>query len=493
MGKGTAGQTIERAVREAASGNADRARALLSQALDEGADAGEVHLQLGRLELSAGELEEAADLFELAVHFDPRLGQAWLHLSAIRLRQARFGDALEAAKRALPGAGAGGYSNLALALRGSGRFDEAVQVLERALELDPDSRDARANLGLLLRDQGKIDQAIAHLEWVLERDPADGVAAWNLAVMRLASGNFRAAWADYELRWLQPDAVRRNFDFPRWDGSPLAGRTLLIYAEQGLGDEIMFASCVPEIFAAGGAVVLECSPRLAALFRRSFPAVTVIEAFADRGPDWLERLPRIDCQVAIGSLPRVLNLDRSDFPRSPSYLKAHQAQIERWRSALKRIGPGLKIGLCWRGGAPQTGGLLRSLDVAQLEPLWRLPGCHFVSLQHGATEEYVAAADRDFGAKIHCWPGIGHDMDETAGLIQALDIVVSVTTTVVHLAGALGQTAWAMVPVSAEWRYQAAGERMPWYPSVRLFRQPASNAWSSVVEAIARELAAHGR
>jgi tetratricopeptide (TPR) repeat protein len=466
------------------------AQRLLEQALDEGADPAEVHYRLGLIQLASRAPQEAADSFELAVHLRPGFGEAWLELSALHLREARFAPAAQAAEAALAGGAerAACLNNLGLARRGLGQFDAALGAFREALAAAPQHGQARANLGLALRDLGRPDEAIGQLEAALRASPHDAELLWNLAVMRLASGDFARGWEDYEKRWQHPDSLRRNFGYPVWDGEPLDGKSILIYAEQGLGDQIMFASCVKEAARDAARCVLECSPKLSALFARSFPGATVVPAAADHPEGWRARLPPIDCQIPIGSLPRVLKRDWTSFPRHAGYLKADTVRSAAIRAELARLGGGPKIGISWRGGAPRTGQPLRSLAVADLAPLWKLQGCHYVSLQYGETGEDIAAAQA-LGASLGDWPRVGDDLDEAAALIEALDLVVSVTTTAVHLTGALGREAWVLVPSVPEWRYLTHGERMPWYPGVRLFRQATVLDWRATVQSVANEVA----
>lgn len=479
--------------REAAvRGDLSAAQAHLERALDLGADPAEVHLLQGRLHAAAGRMQDAIDAFELAHHFRPEAPEAGLELSAAYLRLARFDDALEAARAATRCAGAGpaAFSNLGLAARAQGRYDEAEQALRRALALDAANLPARVNLGLVLKDLGRIDEAVAGFEAILADHPEDGEARWNLAVLRLARGEYRRGWEDYGQRWRQRDALARHFDFPAWDGTPPGDRIVLVYAEQGLGDEIMFASCIPDAMRRGGRWIVECSPRLQGLFRRSFPGADVRASPLDAGPGWRERLGRVDLQVAAGSLPGLLGREAGAFPAHTGYLRADPERAAAWKGRLARLGPGLKVGLSWRGGDPRTGRRVRSIELAQLAPVLAARGCRFVSLQYGDAAAECDEARRALGAPLAHWPEALADLDETAALVGALDLVVTVTTAVVHLSGALGAPAWVMVPASPEWRYGLSGERMPWYPSVRLLRQERALEWEPLIGRVARELAA---
>ena len=455
------------------------AERLLDDALDEGADPAEVHYRLGLAQLGRGAVEEAAESFEVAVHARPDHAEAWSRLSAMQIQQGRFEDAHRSAQTAI-GLGIEASNNLGLACRGLGRLEEALVAFRAAIERDAAHPEARANLGIVLRDLGRVDEAIAQFDEVLRYDPLDHDVLWYRSVARLASGDFSGGWQDYEKRWLQRDAIRRPGGIPACTG-PLGNRSILVTTEQGIGDQIMFASCLPEVIGMAAHCTIESWPKLVSLFARSFPSTTVV-AFPAEGV-------RADCQVPVGSLPLALNRGIAGFPPHEGYLRADPARVTHWRSELEHLGPGVKIGISWRGGTPRTGLPLRSISMAQLAPLWGLAGCQFVSVQYGDTAQDVATARREFGARLHAFDLPAEDLDETAALLCALDLTISVTTAVVHLAGALGREAWVMVPAAPEWRYLMSGERMPWYPGVLLFRQRSLLDWAPVVNAIAARLA----
>ena len=254
----------------------------------------------------------------------------------------------------------------------------------------------------------------------------------------------------------------------------------MLYGEQGIGDEIMFASCVSDLLATGVACTLACDPRLATLFTRSFPGARV------RGIDSPDALASEPCdqQAALGDLPRVLRSRAEDFPVHAGYLRADPARVAHWRRELDRYGDGPKIGISWRGGTPLTRGSVRSLKPGDLAPVLGLPGLTWISLQYGEVDADLAALFDTHGIAIQHWASAIDDYDETAALVCALDLVVSVCTAVVHLSGALGRDAWVLTPSAAEWRYGRRGESMPWYPSVRLFRQQAEGDWSGPIGAV---------
>jgi len=385
---------------------------------------------------------------------------------------------------------AGALNDLGLLLaRELGEFERGEALLRRALAVDPENGDAKANLAWVLCEQGAYEEGQRLFDEQVRCAPEDLELRLMRAVARLKHGDFAAGWDEYAARFASPVATRRPYGFPPWDGGAVRDGALLVYGEQGLGDQIMFASCLPDLLAQVPGCVVECDPRLGTLFARSFPAARVVTAAqSDQRPAWLAAAPPIGAQAAIGDLPRRYRRSAAGFPRHSGYLRADPARVRAWRERLAALGPAPRIGRSWRGGTAASRRGLRSLELGQLAPLLRAVPATWVSLQYTDCRAELDALRRDHGLAVHHWQAAIDDYDETAALVAALDAVVSVCTAIVHLAGALGQRALVMVPYAAEWRYGAAGETMPWYPSVRLLRQRAPGAWDAVVAGLGREL-----
>lgn len=364
-----------------------------------------------------------------------------------------------------------------------GQIKEARVFLLRALQSNPNLLEARLNLYQTLADEGDLEEAIAGFDRLVD-SPLREDALWHRAVASLKAGRFAEGWRDYGYRWNRPEMSRRPFAFPPWHGGSLDGKTLLVYAEQGLGDEIMFASCIPDLIRrAQGRIVLECNPKLERLFRRSFSALEVIGMPRTSGtPAWLVERGPVDYQSALGDLPGWFRPDWASFPSHTGYLRANPTRVEYWRERLATLGEGPKIGISWRGGLARTRRDLRSIPLLEWSPLLTLPGIHFVSLQYTDCSQEIAQIRECRGIRIQHWQEAIDDYDETAALVTALDGVISVCTAIVHLGGALGRPVWVLVPKISEWRYLATGECMPWYPSVRLFRQREGEDWVDVMD-----------
>jgi len=380
--------------------------------------------------------------------------------------------------------------NLGYVLGKLEHYERALALLEQLCARLPITQvGAWLNYALALGAHGETRKADEIYERILAIEPNHVSARWNRAHFLLAERDFERGWRDYEWRFLSESlGPPRLIPFAPWRGEPLEGRTLLVSAEQGLGDQIMFASCIPELAARAGRVVLECTTRLEALFRRSFPAVQVIGSRQEQEAPWLREVGEVDFHASAGSLPRYLRNRLEDFPRQAGYLHADPDRVRYWKSRLDALGPGLKVGLSWRGGTNATRRRLRTLRLADLQPLVATPGCRFVNLQYDDCAEELEAFRAQTGVKIAHWPEAIRDYDETAALCSALDLTVSVCTSVIHLNGALGRPVWIMVPSAPEWRYGFRGDGLPWYPSARLFRQADRSRWEPVVDEVAARL-----
>jgi tetratricopeptide (TPR) repeat protein len=477
-----------------ALGNAEAAERCARDALALDARSLTAQVNLGAALEGQGRFHEAADAFRRALEIDAASMPALVNLGAVSLRLGRLDEAERSLARAVELAPAGVEARLRLGhvLLERRQPERAADCYREALRLEPGLVAGHVSLGHSLDLQGRFDQAMACYERALAIDPDNVQAHLNRSALWLLEGDFARGWDEYEWRLRDPGQAPLHLRFPqpRWDGAPLAGRRLLVYGEQGLGDQIMAASCLPEVIAQAAHCVLDCDARLAPLFRRSFPQATVHGGGPTDPVDWLREAGPVDVAVPLASLPRHLRRAAAAFPRHAGFLHAAPERVAAWRERLASLGEGRRIGISWRGGVPQTNRGARSLPLADLLPLLRGPGARFVSLQYGPAEEELDALRREHGVDIAHWPEAIDDYDETAALVAALDLTVSVCTAVVHLAGALGRPAWVLAPVRPEPRYGKSGDTMPWYPSVRVFRQPRYGEWAPVIASAAAALAA---
>jgi hypothetical protein len=294
---------------------------------------------------------------------------------------------------------------------------------------------------------------------------------------------------DYAARVRTAEWPSRVLPFPEWDGESFAGKSVLAYAEQGLGDEIMFASCFPDLGAEARRCVIECDPRLERLFARSFPAAAVFAGRLRRKHPWLAQAGEIDLQVPAGSLPLRFRTAVGQFPAHRGYLRADPRLVTDYRDRLAALGGRVRVGIAWRGGVAKTRAAVRTIPAAAWGPFFERDDLCLVSLQHGPVDDDLAALRRLVpGRNVHHWPEVQQDVEHLAALVCALDVMVSACNASVHLAGALGRPVLALVPSAPEWRYGLEGEGMVWYPSVRLLRQRVAGEWGDVMAHAAARL-----
>ncbi|HYD57558.1 MAG TPA: tetratricopeptide repeat protein [Burkholderiales bacterium] len=447
----------------------------------------EAFVNLGSALHALGELEEATAAWTQAIARDPGCAAALTNLAVVSLACARLDEAerwLRAAREADPELAEVRIREGELLVERC-RPLEAAQAYREAVRLEPGSTRAHIGLGWALETAGDVDAALQCYEAAVALQPESIDARVSRASLWLSREDFARGWDEFEWRKRAPGnaSVHERFSVPEWDGSPLAGRRILCYAEQGLGDQIMYASCLPQIIEAAAHCVVDCDRRLAPLLSRAFPAATIHGGTQSDPGDWI-REHQLDLKVSLASLPRHLRRSSAAFPRHAGYLPADPGKVARWRQRLAELGAGRKIGLSWRGGVQRTGRAWRSIPLDELLAVLKIEGVEFVSLQYGDEDAEIARLQEQHGVRIHCFREALEDYDETAALICALDLTLSVCTAVIHLAGALGRPVWIMAPVKADARYGLSGDSMPWYPSARLFRQAHFGDWPGVVERV---------
>lgn len=418
------------------------------------------------------------------------------------------------------------HNNLGMLLADLGRTDEAIVHLHRVLELNPDNDDVLLNLvrlysfeedfeegrpylarlrqrlpddarvwnsmGTYSHAQGRMADAVREIQRAVDLDPELAQARVNLVHLNLEMGDLARGWADYDSRFRLKEmrALHSALPLPRWDGGPLEGRSLLVYSEQGIGDEIMFSSCLPDLLKQTDRCIVFCSRKLEPIFRRSFERAEVVGFEVPKFLGHFKRLsPAPDLQLGMGTLPKFFRDSFDDFPRHQGFLRADADKVRAWRDRLDALGPNRKVGISWKGGIHTTGRRRRTLSLERLLPILRTGNVDFISLQYSECAEDIAKLKRDHGITVHHWQDAIDDYDQTAALVSALDLVVTVCTAIVHLTGALGKPAWVMAPFSPGWRYAMLRGGMPWYPSVRVDRQPAPGDWDPVIETVRARLA----
>ena len=493
---------------------------------DEGGDT-EAQLRRAIALHQRGYLEQAAQIYDVVLAAQPRQPDALHLLGAVDAQRGRFEPAVERIRAAIAIAPreAQYWSNLGIALQGKGELDEAEAAYQRSLELDAESPDALNNLGNVYALQGRLEEALASYQAALVRGPKhpdalcnvglllrdlgrhpDALLAFQSAVRlaphfadahyhyaaaQLLAGTFDEGWRGYEWRWRTKRMAdqRRHFAQPRWSGGYLSGSRLLIWGEQGIAEQILFASVLQDIAGLDGEVVVECAAGLVPLLARSFADFDVRsqpEAAEGGQPENQD----FDFQIPMGSLCRYFRRQSADLPGGSGYLVADGERVAALRRRYReQAGDDFVIGIVWRrDDAPFRGA--GDVPLAAWLPILKLPGCRFLNLQQGGRTQEVTAVKRSSAIRIESDAEIdaSQDLDAYAAQLAAVDLVITVGGSTAHLASALGLSPWVLVPVAPAWCWGLEGEASPWYPASRLFRQERPGDWVSVIARVAQAL-----
>mgnify|MGYP002784661354 CR=1 FL=1 len=436
------------------------------------------------------EFKQAKPLVTQALEARPDDVDLLVAMSDIRFEQDRFAESGELLERAFAlDQSLHMKGKLAANLHARCRYEEALKLVDEMLAEQPAvAEDVMGVRVYALTQLGRHDEALPMLDESIAKQPNDPNRRFPRATIHLLNERFGEGWDDYAYRALSSTRHLRMVPFPLWRGEPLEGKTLLVLAEQGLGDQVMFASCLPDVVALRPArTVVEVVDRVAPTIARSFPECEVVATKQDAAFDWVRKLGHVDYFVPMGDLPQRFRRSHADFPRHTGYLRAAPERVAHWRTQLAALGGRPKIGVSWRGGTELTRQGLRTLDVTMLRPLADRCDADWVCLQYGEVKDDLAKA-AEAGMPMHHWPESIRDLDEFAALITALDLVVTVCNTTVHYAGAVGREVWVLTPKVPEWRYGLHSTVLPWYPSSRLYRQADAGDWQHALARIGQDL-----
>lgn len=504
-------------------GRTEEALVPLRHSLELNSNDPEVHTYLGDAQRSVGQLAGSEASFKKALDLKPDSVATRVSLASLLLTMERYAEAEQHFRRAAEASPhlAVVHTNLGTALRHLDRFDEAEACFRRAAELDPDKADYHYNLGNFLRDAnryeeaekpfrraiaidgnhlhainnlaeiltecGRFAEARDHLQSAIERRPDYATARWNKSLLDLRLGNFAEGWRGYEWRWRYHGfpTPRRDLAQPLWLGDePIAGRTIAIHWEQGLGDTIQFCRYLPMLAAQGAKVLFAPQRPLHGLMKRLSGIIELVDL-----ADIVDGRMTFDCQAPLMSLPLAFKTDLAGIPNAVPYLSAEPDRVARWKEQLGR--EGFRIGICWQGRAGKVD-RGRSFPVSDLGPIAHLPQVRLISLHKG--EGLAQLANLPAGMRVET---LGEEFDsgpdaflDTAAVMKLCDLVITSDTAIAHLAGALGVRTWVALKQASDWRWLVDRHDSPWYPTLRLFRQRTRGQWGSVFEEIERELSA---
>jgi tetratricopeptide (TPR) repeat protein len=465
-------------------GQLDEAIAGYRQALALRPNSPETHVNLGSALCEKGQLDEAITSYREALTLKPDLTEALINLGSALSDKGQLNEAIASYRQALalkPDSSVA-LNNLGNGLREKGELEEAIACYKEALALEPDYAEAYDNLSTSLSDKGQYDEAIASARKAIALKPGYSQAHCNLAFLLLRQGDWSIGWKEYEWRRKVKNfpSPRRNFPQPQWDGSDLKDRNLFIHCEQGFGDALQFVRYIPMIGQSGARVVVECLPELERLLRGNSGGWQVVALG--------QTLPDFDVYCPMLSLPLALAATQETIPAAIPYLHADATIRSKWQDRLERESHGFKVGIAWAGSKTHKNDRNRSIALSTMAPLGRVNGIRFFSLQKSQDTRRGDVAPTGF--EPIDWTDELTDFADTAAMIANLDLVISVDTSVAHLAGAMGKPVWVMLPFASDWRWFIDREDSPWYPTMRLFRQTVWGSWEEVVSKIGDALAA---
>jgi tetratricopeptide (TPR) repeat protein len=440
-------------------------------------------IQLAHEYYQAGNLRASAKIYVEILQVQPENIAALSALGEICYKLGNYTLAISCIERDLElnPTNALGYYNLGIALKELKRFDEAIVSFKTSLRINPNIAEAYNNLGFIFGQiQGLFMEAMDCYDKAIELNPNYAQAHFNKSSLLLLSGNFNEGWKEYEWRRKISNYVplQRNFPQPLWNRSDIQGKTIFLYSEQGFGDTIQFARYIPIVAQQEATILVECQKELVALLQK----VNGVKKMVTRN----EKPPAFDVHYPLLSLPSLFDTTLEDIPARVPYINAESSLASNWRNKMQADAAKLKVGLVWAGKPGHANDCNRSCSINIFLSLARLDGVTFYSLQKGAAAQQAKFPPQ--GIRLIDYTDDIYDFSDTAALIENLDLVISVDTSVAHLAGAMGKPVWILLPFIPDWRWMLNRDDSPWYPTMQLFRQPAIGDWTSVITSVADKL-----
>lgn len=436
------------------------------------------YYNLGNVYRDTGHIDKAVSCYKKVIQLNPMYSDAYVNLGILFRVKGNIDLELGCYQKAIqinPNA-IGAYYNLGHAYREIGRFDESLACYQKVLQLDPNNVNAYMNLGLVLRIKGRHRETKECYQKVIELEPDNAAAHWNLSNVLLLLCDFKRGWKEYVWLWMTEDYIKhqRNFSQPSWQGQDIRGSTILLYSDYGFGDTIQFIRYVPLVEQLGATVIVQCQRELTSLLK----SVDGLQNMIADGSS----LPDFDLQCSLMKLPVIFNTGLENIPSKVPYIKSDPILEKKWCNKLLYDNSKIKVGLVWAGIS--TPKMYSSLEM--FSSFAQLDGITFYSLQKGAPAKQ--SENPPIGMRLIDYTNDFKDFSDTAAFIQNLDLVITVDTAVAHLSGALGKPVWTLLPFVPDWRWFLEREDSPWYPTMRLFRQPSLGDWKSVIEMILKEL-----
>jgi tetratricopeptide (TPR) repeat protein len=463
-------------------GEKDRAIAAYQRAIELNPDLAEPHANLGVIFRAMGRAREALQAYGRALELNPDCAEVHCNLGVALADLDRMEEAVACYYHALAinPKFANAHYNLANALRKADQHESAIEIYQRAIQCQPDLVQAWSNMGMSFNDLGLNDLALRAYDQAVDLQPEWAEARWNRALTHLLLGNFERGWAEFDCRNQIEPPSSRTFPGQRWNGEDISGKTIVLNWEMGLGDSINFVRYASWVAQRAGRVVLEIQEPLRELCESVVGVDQVISIKRD------EPFVHYDVHCSLMRLPQLYRSDPATMPRSVPYLRPSIERIEKWKNRIGRCRSALRVGLVWAGSPEHQNDRQRSLPLATLAPLADAGDIEFFSLQRGAAADQAEHPPANM--RLSNYAAEFENMAATAALIEQLDLVISVDTSVAHLAGAMGKPVWVLLAYVPDWRWMLERAETPWYPTMRLFRQPSIGEWSEPISRVCGEL-----
>ena len=451
----------------------------------------EVYVNIGNIYKEVKQFNQAVESYQKAIRINPEVAEVHFSLGNVLKELDRHEEAIQTYQRVflLNPDYAEAYYNHGVVLQDRGKFNQAVESYQKAIRINPDYARAYNNYGFILHKQGKFLEAMHQYRRAIDLDPTIAQAHTNLGIALLLNGDFQKGWRKYEWRLktesYQPYA--RNFPQPMWHGCDLKDKTILVWAEQGIGDQIMFANVFHLLVQKSQRIVVEIEPRLVSVFQRSFPDITFFPQL--NPPDSRVLDHSIDYQIPIASLAQHFLITESSFPKCKSYLVPCSEKKQQFRHKYRKIADGrLLVGISWKGGNREKES--RTIPLGQWADLLSADNCCFVNLQYGNVTEEIREFSAATGVSIHCDNQVdsSKDLDVFFAQVAAMDLIVSIANSTAHIAGSLGKSALICLPYVPDWRWMVDRTDSLWYSEIILLRQERVGDWSSVLREVAAAL-----
>jgi Flp pilus assembly protein TadD len=455
---------------------------LIREAIKQNRHVPQFHNTLGVTLRAVGAFQEAIVAYEQAISLDSEYCLAYMNMGNALMSQAQFPAAVEKYSHAisLDPKSVENYNSMAIAFQYLGEYEAAIEKCKQALLLRPDFAEAYNTLASVFMKQGHCNEAIENYRQALQLKPDYTEAHCNLGMSYLLSGQFEEGWAEYRWRLkTQNSACSHRYHVPVWDGSPFEGKRLVVHFEQGFGDNIQFIRYLPMVKRRGGTVICEMLAPLSVLLRK-FPGIDELV----NAPFGNKPRMKSDLHVPLLELPRIFGTTLQTIPGTIPYIQADSIKAEYWRNRL--AGPHFKVGIVWAGDPAHKEDKSRSCHLRHFLRLSKIPNVQLIGLQKGTPARQV----KDLEGKISLtnFADELNDFSDTAAVIENLDLVISIDTAVLHLAGAMGKRVWAILSSAPDWRWMIDRQDSPWYPTMRLFRQKKYGDWESVFKCIVDNL-----